>query len=216
MADESPRGTPLDAAFSVTGALETAVRTAYDVIDDYMRRGFEAAGSNQHQSNRRGNVNDYKTNYNWQNPWGPMSMLAEQWLIAMRTWSEAWTSFAPGSGPQQSWNPTGAGSSGTGPVPSVSVQVSSQRPVEVIVNLMPGFEYVDLVADSLHSEGGIAPPIDQGHVSISREPWRVTVRVNLPPSQQAGRYRGLIRNKADACVAGELTLVVGEPRKDSA
>src|ERR1700693_3957191 len=70
--------------------LECGVQTAYTVIDDYMRRGYEAARSMRDHPNDRGNMQDYGPNYGgWSNPWGPMAAPFQQWLGAMQAWVNA-------------------------------------------------------------------------------------------------------------------------------
>jgi hypothetical protein len=200
----------------VWGVLESGVRTAYDVIEEYMRRGYEAASGNSNHQDRRGPMNDNRTNYtNWQNPWGPMSQLTDQWLMAMRMWTEAWSAFIPNSSPQQPWNPAGRSNPNGGSTPRVSVQVSSRRPAEVTANLMPGADLIQLVADALQHEGIDACSIDQRQVSISGEPGRVRISVRIDPVQPAGRYFGTVRNRADGNVAGDLTIVITESHADS-
>jgi len=212
--DESLHGTSPYTSSSAKGPLERGIRTAYDVIEEYMRRGYEAAGNNQHQSDMRGQMNYNRTNYNsWQNPWGPMGMLTEQWLMAMRTWTDVMSAFVSGCPPQQAWNPAGTCRPNEATVPTVSVEVTSQRPTEVTANLSPCADVIELAADSLQAAGFDAPPIK--HVSIVREPGRVRVRVRVAADQPAGCYRGAIRNKADTCIVGELTVRINEPRRDT-
>lgn len=90
---------PISAAgAAVCGALENGVRTAYAVIDEYMRRGQETArGIFNNDPNRRGTMSDDRGSYpGGFNPSNPMAMFTEQWMMAMRAWSQAWSSFAPG------------------------------------------------------------------------------------------------------------------------
>jgi hypothetical protein len=217
--DEGLHGAPPYTSSSAKGPLERGIRTAYDVIEEYMRRGYEAAGNNQHQSDMRGQMNYNRSNYNrsnynsWQNPWGPMGMITEQWLMAMRTWTDVVSSFVSGCPPQQAWNPAGTCHPNEAPVPTVSVEVSSQRPTEVTANLTPCADVIELTADSLHGAGIDAPPIK--HVSIAREPGRVRVRVKIAADQPVGFYRGAIRNKADNCPVGELTVRIAEPHRET-
>ena len=156
-------------------------------------------------------MNDNRSNFgNQWNPWGPMSALTEQWLMAMRPWTDAWSAFIPGGWPPQAWNSGGGtGYSNAGPMPAVSVQVWSKRPAEVTAQLCAGPDLIALTADALRGEGFAAPLIEQ--VSITREPGRVRVRVEIGAGQPAGCYRGAIRKKADGSIAGELTVVITEP-----
>jgi hypothetical protein len=146
-------------------------------------------------------MNDNRKTSDAQNPWAAMSQLTEQWLTAMRAWTDAWSTFVPGNWPTQPWNSAGRPA-------AISVQVLSTRPAEVTASLGPGAELMDLVADSLQCEGVDAPPIDSAGISIKREPGRVRVNIKVSPDQPAGRYTGPIRNRADGNVAGELAVVI--------
>src|SRR4051794_20240710 len=124
--------------------LECGVRTAYTVIDEYLRRGYETARANQNQANGGPTMQDDKSNYsNWTNQWGPMAAPMQTWMMAMKAWTDAWGAMMPGMWPQTGYGgTTGYGSpAGTACAsPAVSVQVSSHRPAEVTaaVELDPG------------------------------------------------------------------------------
>src|SRR5689334_15542488 len=95
---------------AVMDALENGVRTAYAVIDDYMRRGQETARGLYNNTNRGSEMNDNRGNYgNRYNPWGALPGM-EQWMAMMRAWTDAWSAFLPGGLPQQMqqmWNTPG-------------------------------------------------------------------------------------------------------------
>lgn len=204
---------PMAAAEAVRGALENGVRTAYAVIDDYMRRGQEAARGIYNDSSRRGDMSDYKGSFGGagygtggygggNNPWNPFTMMAEQWMMAMRAWTQAWSAFMPGMNPQQPWNPMSCA-----PGPSrISVNVASARPVEVTANIQPGADMFGLVSEPLRSEGANAHTIDPP--VITRDAASIRIGLTIAADQPAGRYRGLIRKRSDDCVAGDLTVVV--------
>ena len=197
-------------------ALECGVQTAYAVIDDYMKRGYEAARKSRDNPNNRGHMGEEKSSYNnWSNPWGTISPLMEQWSVAMRAWSDAWSTMMPGARPGMwppaAWNPgyspahAGAASSAT----AVTVEVSSRRPTEVSANLKPGVELLGkLTADSF------VPALQKG-VSISHQGGRLRVSVAIADDQAGGRYSGVIR-ASDGCVIGDLTVVISEPRTEPA
>jgi hypothetical protein len=200
---------PITAAgAAVCGALENGVRTAYAVIDEYMRRGQDAARDIFNDPNRRGFMSDDKTNFpGGPNPWNPMAsmtMFTEQWMAAMRAWSQAWSAYAPSGWPMPGVNPFAAPAT---PAPAVSVKVSSTSPVEVTANLHPATDSATLVAEPLRAEGFTAPPINAPE--IVRDPATIRITVKVGSRQPAGRYRSIIRRKADESVAGELTVVVG-------
>lgn len=202
------------AGAAVCGALENGVRTAYAVIDDYMRRGQDAARGIFNDSNRRGTMSDERGSFGGGfgpggfgpggfNPMNPLSMAAEQWMMAMRAWSQAMSSYMPNGWPMPGMNPlAGFGAAAS----KVAVKVSSSRPVEVTANLNSGADAAGLVAEPLHAEGFAAPAIEA--VTISREQGVVRVSVTVGAKQPAGRYRGLIRTKPGDNVVGDLTAVI--------
>ncbi|MEP7354453.1 MAG: hypothetical protein ABI824_14600 [Acidobacteriota bacterium] len=210
-----------DAAATICGPLENGVRTAYAVIDDYMKRGYDAARGNQDFSNQRGYMPDNKTYQSgWpSNPWASPQMLTEQWMTAMKTWTDLWSAFIPGGA--QAWNPAAMGmgypmgfpTSG-GPAPTVSVQVSSQRPIKVTANVIPGSDLCELRVDALQSEGPVAPAI--AGASVTRVPGSVNVSVAVSAEQPVGRYSGSIRKAGDGCVVGRLTVEIMAPSETCA
>src|ERR1043165_441210 len=151
--------------------LECGVQTAYAVIDEYMRRGYEAARGQERQTGETYMSNE-KPNYGssyGSSPYNPFSQAApmmEQW---MRFWMDAWSALVPGArpggfgfgygAPPSAYAPTGYATGAS--APPVSVWVSSARPVEVTVNLKPGTYATDLTADSF------VPPLVKS-VSLQR------------------------------------------------
>jgi len=180
-----------------------------------MRRGQDAARGIFNDPTRRGNMSDERpggfnsappSSYS-ANPFNsanPLSALTEQWMMAMRVWSQALTSFAPGGWPPVGLNPFAPQQNPT--QPKVSVKISSSRPVEVTTNLYPGLDLLGLTSEPLRAEASKAAPIDAAE--ISRESGVVQVSIKVADKQPAGRYHGYIRKKADGQVAGELTVVI--------
>jgi hypothetical protein len=195
-------------------ALECGVQTAYAVIEDYMKRGYEAARKSRDNPNNRGRMGEEKSSYNnWSNPWGPISPLMEQWTVAMRTWSDAWTALMPGARPggwpPAAWNPGFPPAHAPATAPSMTVEVSSRRPTEISASLKPGVELLGkFTADSF------VPPLQKG-VSLSHHGGHLRVSVAISDDQAAGRYSGVIR-ASDGCVIGDLTVVISEPRAEPA
>jgi hypothetical protein len=193
---------------TVCEALEQGVRTAYAVIDEYMRRGYQAARDTQNTFNTRGYMNDNRSNYdNRFNPWGSMPPMGEQWMAAMRAWADAFAAFLPGGWPQP-WAPPGAGYSAPQALMALSVHVSSAQPIEVAPTLNPGCDLIALSVDPLQGQGFSAAAIDK--VLITKVAGNVRVSVTVPPDQPAGCYRGAIRKTVDGSIAGDLTVTIGK------
>jgi hypothetical protein len=185
------------------GAVECGVQTAYTVIDEYMRRGREAAGRYREHPNWRDNMNDNR--YNYSNPytaWGPMGPFIAPWMQAMQAWACAMSAFVPGAAPQGSWGQCATS-------PKVSVRVTAQNPTEVSAWIDPGADGMELTADPLKISGDTVAPL-LGPVPIKCECGHVRVSVTVPKGQPAGRYSGAIRDK-DGCRRGELTVDISAP-----
>lgn len=192
-------------------ALECGVRTAYTVIDDYMRRGYEAARSSRDQANRRGNMPDDNQNYGgWNNPWGPMAAPFQQWMYAMQAWMNAWSGFVPGGWPQQMWGTFPGFGGATAPVP-VCVEVTAYKPVSVSasVSLSPGAECMNLTLGPVTGE----PPAGTlNEVALAIRQGTVVVVVTVEASQAAGKYHGDI--SAQGRCVGALNIVIADPPRN--
>ncbi len=197
------------AGAAVCGVLENGVRTAYAVIDEYMRRGQEAARGVFNDPNRRGAMSDSSGNFgggfnNWNNPMGAMAAMAAQWMAAMQAWSQMWSSYMPPGWQQAAMNPF-AFAQGT-PAVAVMVKLTSARPAEVVVNMNPTADPSGLICEPLRAESGSGVPI--GDVTIARDGAVIQVGVKIGDQQAAGKYGGLIRRKTDQGVVGEVMVTV--------
>ncbi len=200
-----PNCDPISAAGeAVCGALENGVRTAYQVIDEYMRRGHETARTIFNDPIRRASLSEDRGNApSGFNSTNPLMALAEQWMMAMRPLSQAMSAFLPNAWQQPGMPPFASNGSAA---PTVSVRVSSTRPVEVTANVYPSSDQAGLVSDSLVAGSAAAPPITAPE--IVRESGRVVIVVKVEDKQPAGQYTGLIRRRADESPAGDLTVIV--------
>src|SRR5262249_16748198 len=81
------------AGATMQDAVERGVDTAYTVIEDYMRRGQQAAGRyrDRTQGERAMNGDNYSNGY------GPMGAMMEPWMQAMRMWTQTMSAFVPGA-----------------------------------------------------------------------------------------------------------------------
>jgi hypothetical protein len=192
---------------AVQGAVECGVNTAYTVIDEYMRRGQEAASREREHANQRGHMNDDRYRYN--NPymaWGPMAPLIAPWIQAMQAWACAMSAFVPGAMPRDPWNRYGQCASS----PNISVRVTSRYPTEVTTTLMPGADSMTLAATDLRIDppGNAGAPPLRADITCERGP--IQVIVSVPDDQPPGRYRGAIVNRADGMTVGSLVVEIAK------
>ena len=158
-------------------------------------------------------MSDDRQNYNaWSAAWGPVSPLMDQWMNAVRTWAETWASMAQGMSPAAGRAAGAAGPSATAAAAAsnISIQVSSDRPVEVTPHLFPGADTMTvLTADPLQSCEQTDAPALTG-IDMKAEPGHVRVKVTIMADQPAGTYSGPVRN-AQRVVVGALTVTIAEP-----
>lgn len=197
---------------TMKGAVERGVDTAYMVIEEYMRRGQEAASRfRQRNGGGRSDMNDDQQRFGpFGNASGPMGPIIAPWVQAMRMWTDAMATFAAGGGPTvELMNRFLAGFAVARP--KISVEVSSEYPTEVIVALDPGAELTKLTAEPLvHAEDKNAPPLAATVIDCASD--IVRIRLTVPNDQPAGQYRGAIKDPA-GIKRGELVAQVkGSPK----
>jgi hypothetical protein len=195
--------------------VESGVRTAYEVIDEYMRRGQEAARGIFNDLNMGGYMSNNRQNcpggpgyggpgYGF-TPWNPMAMVTEQWIAAMCAWSQAWCSMVPGLR-QPATNPCYSTEERT---ESVKLKTSSKKPAEFSASLCPGLDLNCIESEPLEAQGFEADPIPRP--VLSREEGKVVMRITVvDPEQKKGTYRGLILRRSDRSIVGDVTVKVME------
>src|SRR5215468_8423285 len=68
------------------GPVEWGVKTAYTLIEEYMRRGRDAACGYRPPTNWRRDMSDNRCYTNQYTAWGPMWPFIAPWMQAMQTW----------------------------------------------------------------------------------------------------------------------------------
>jgi hypothetical protein len=207
------------------GAVECGVRTAYSVIDEYMKRGREAASQRDGNHTWSDTMSERPAYDMWSATWGPMWPFVAPWMQATRAWAAAMSApfggapgMTPGEpppgfpyGPGGPWGaPAWRGPGGTPQALQLSVQLSSESPAEVTVNIAQGVGAAALTADPLRLDDASrdAPPLLG--VSIGMAAGQVRVSVTIPTDQPPGRYRGVIRDPSGMPV-GDLAVRVTVP-----
>ena len=190
---------------AVRGTVEYGVRTAYTVIDEYMRRGREAAADCQKRPDWRNDMNDNRCNYSSPyGAWGPMWSLITPWVQAMQAWTCAMSGFVPGAAAQSSWSQCAM-------TPRVSVKVSSRDQTNVSAHVEPGADTMNLSADPLKSSDARNAAV-LNDVTIESECGQVRIDITVPDGQPAGVYRGVIRDTC-GCKRGDLTVEIARPAR---
>ena len=225
---------------AVSGLLEKGVRTAYSVIDEYLSRGQEVARGLFNESNRGGTMSDCKGSYPSGYPppgygpgpgyygiWGPMSMMAEQWMTALRTLNYILCGHPPASywqGPcPPQWQPPASGqpqnpraqrtdAAAASPAQVVTLHVRAASPVNSTASLQAGLCPQELVCDPLFPPPGVAAKPIAAPTMVFTVPGTVQMNVAVPAGQPAGIYSGAIRRQSDKIAVGSLTVEVLEPQ----
>jgi len=189
------------------GPVEWGVKTAYTVIDEYMRRGRDAAcGFGPHASGRR-DMSDNRCGYGYSNPyaaWGQMWPFLAPWMQAMQAWSCAMAGFVPAASqcaPQPSWNDCAT-------VPKVSVNVQGKRCPKITLCVDAGADTVHLDLDALKISNKPEERWLQG-IKVQSECGQVSVVGTVPDDQPEGVYRGVIRDSSGR-KRGELTVEISK------
>jgi hypothetical protein len=194
---------------TIQGAVERGVETAYMVIEEYMLRGQRAAGRHKDRSNGEQPMNDKPPFGGGPGPFGPFTPMMAPWVQMMRLWTDTMWAFTGQTGGADWMNqfmPGMAAWTGGANRCVVSVQVSSQQPAEVTVDLQPGADNLNLTAAPLiHSEDQDVPPLLG--TAISCESGHVRVRVTVPNDQPPGSYAGALQDAA-GFKRGELRVEI--------
>jgi hypothetical protein len=187
-----------DAGATMQGAVERGVETAYTVIEDYMRRGQQAAGRyrDRTQGERTMNGDNYSNGYG-SSGYGPMGAMMAPWMQAMRMWTETMSTFMPGGAAMgtewmNAFAPPMSGAHQGG----VAVRVASATPAEVAIDLDPRAYAVPLKAAPLvhATTPGTAPALVA--VELHYVDNRCRVSIVVPNDQPPGVYSGAILDNA--------------------
>jgi hypothetical protein len=161
--------------------------------------------SESRQNENRGYENGWSSQQ-----WGPMSAMMAPWMPMMRMWQESMSAFTQGT-PMASMTEwmnaftPGAGFGRPGSV-CVAVQLSSQTPATVRVELDGGAETMKLSAAPLqHASSRTAPSLVG--VRFDTQNGAPRVSVTIPSDQPGGTYRGQVQDDTGVR-RGQLTVEV--------
>lgn len=188
---------------TIRGAVERGVDTAYTVIEEYMLRGRQAAGRHHERKNGSSDMGDdrnYRRN-GWTNG-GDYPPLLEPWMQIMRIWTDSMSAFMPGAAGFP--NPFAPRSAPSGAKATVSVQVASRQPAEVVVDIDPGYERATLTAEPLlHIERALGARIID--FTVECRDGHVRVHLSAADNQPGGLYEADLRD-ADGVRRGTVRV----------
>jgi hypothetical protein len=201
------------ASTTMQGAVERGVETAYTVIEDYMRRGQQAAGRyrDRTQGERAMNGDNYSNGYG-PNGYGPMGAMMAPWMQAMRLWAETMSALIPGGAAMgaQWMNAFTSPMSGAQAAGGVAVRITSKTPAEVSIDLDPRAYCIPLKASPLvHSTTPDTAPALVA-VDLQYVDSRCRVSIAVPNDQPAGSYSGAILDTA-GLQRGTLRVMLEAP-----
>jgi hypothetical protein len=207
---------PPDAAARVEDVVARSVELGYRVVDDYIKRGQEAA--------RRIRAGAYGPGEIAEDVQGVAGQLVRSASDLAGAWVEFAALAAAGAGTVAGGgaaaaaptsapagratmpNPDAADAATVEPL-RVRLCVAAERPIEASLDFRPVPATHQLVVYPLRMDADTTVQIDQVRVEI-RDDRTVVIRVEVPATQAAGRYAGLVVDDTTNVPVGEVSLVV--------
>ncbi|MFZ0678085.1 hypothetical protein [Candidatus Binatus sp.] len=93
---------------------------------------------------------------------------------------------------------------------AVSIEVVSVRPVQVSVELQPNSEAESLISLGLNAIDSNRPALKDISLVPDGVPGRMKLRLQIPDSQPAGIYSGVIVNRNSGMVRGTLSIRIAD------
>jgi hypothetical protein len=193
---------------SAEGVIETGVRDANRVIDDYLTTGQASARALRNAIGigaANGNVQDVATRM----------MRAASDLMSF--WFDFMAQSAPAAGPAAGMPQGSAPQSIPATVSErrapVVVQVDALRPVAVTVDLRSGTKTSRFSLDRLHPVRKGAPPLTGVHIEAPEGDGPIVVSVSVAAEQPAGVYNGVVLDEATSRPLGTISVDIRPARR---
>ena len=214
-------------ATSPNGSVTDGVRLGYRVIDDYLKKGQEAAQSLGGAGGETLKAASTEVQRLTQRMFQYASDLASAWMELVQTMTA--TGLANGEASAKNGAPRPA-AGGVEAAPqerqptadpadqpcAVSLEIESSQPTETTVDLRRRAIDQPVDVQPLSSDDLAAPRITGVSITALAKAGRVLVRVRVPPTQPAGVYRGLIIDRSSNLPCGTLAIRVGTAGASSA
>jgi hypothetical protein len=218
---EPPAAKSAKSAKSPAGTVADGVRLGYQVIDDYLTKGQEAARNIGGVGGETLKAASGEVQRLTQRMLQYASDLASAWMELLQTMTT--TSFAneeataaakpsPGPGRRSEKQPPAAAQAqpdASDQPCSVSLEIESPLPTETTVDLRRRAIAAPVDVQPLSSDDPRAPRIIGVTIEPLQAAGRVLVRLRVPPAQPTGLYRGLIIERATNLPCGTMAIRVG-------
>jgi hypothetical protein len=211
---------PAKSSETANGMVADGVRLGYRVIDDYLKKGQEAAQSLGGAGGETLKAASTEVQRLTQRMFQYASDLASAWMELVQTMTatglandEAATKNGaprPATRGEQAAPPgREAGSDPSDQPCPVSLEIDSPLPTETTIDLRRRAIDQPVDVQALSSDDPGAPRITGISIAALPKAGRVRVRVRVPPTQPAGVYRGLIIDRNTNLPCGTLAIRVG-------
>jgi hypothetical protein len=202
------------------GPVADGVRLGYRVIDDYLKKGQEAAQTLGGAGGETLKAASTEVQRLTQRMFQYASDLASAWMELVQTMTA--TGLAneeasakngapgPAARAEQAAPAEREAASDSSDLPcAVSLEIESPLPTETTIDLRRRAIDRPVDVQALSSDDPAAPRITGISIAALPKAGRVLVRVRVPPTQPAGVYRGLIIDRSTNLPCGTLAIRVG-------
>ena len=214
-------------AKTANGTVADGVRLGYRVIDDYLKKGQEAAQTLGGAGGETLKAASSEVQRLTQRMFQYASDLASAWMELVQTMTatglandEASTKNGaqrPAAREEQAPAPGRQAPSDPSDQPcAVSLEIESPLPTETTIDLRRRAIDHPVEVQPLSSNDPGSPRITGISIEALPKVGRVLVRVRVPPKQPAGVYRGLFIDRSTNLPCGTLAIRVGPARARSA
>lgn len=205
---------------AANGTVADGVRLGYRVIDDYLKKGQEAAQTLGGAGGDTLKAASTEVQRLTQRMFQYASDLASAWMELVQTMTA--TGLAADGASTKNGVPPPAARGEQAPAPgrepasdpsdqpcAVSLEIESLLPTETTIDLRRRAIDQPVEVQPLSSNVLGAPQITGVSIEARPKAGRVLVRVRVPPTQSAGVYRGLIIDRNTNLPCGTLAIRVG-------
>lgn len=189
------------------GRLAKGVELAYSVIDKYIAEGRRTAEGLSSQPYTARATNDNLQDVLERTLRFQAEMLP-LWIETLATLVKVDPS-RNGHAPAPEARPAPANGKNTNTM-AVSIEVVSVRPVQVSVELQPNSEAESLISLGLNAIDSNRPALKDISLVPDGVPGRMKLRLQIPDSQPAGIYSGVIVNRNSGMVRGTLSIRIAD------